>query len=56
MKKLYLVRHGETLFNHKYLIQGMCDSPLTEKGHMQAQQAGQIFNEKGISFDPMSLS
>lgn len=51
MKKLYLVRHGETLFNHKYLIQGMCDSPLTEKGHMQAQQAGQIFNEKGISFD-----
>lgn len=51
MKKLYLVRHGETLFNHKYLIQGMCDSPLTQRGHVQAKQAKLIFQEKNIIFD-----
>ena len=28
----YLVRHGETLFNHLGRMQGSCDSPLTERG------------------------
>lgn len=51
MKKLYLVRHGETIFNVKYLVQGRCDSPLTEKGHMQAKAAGKIFEENHIVFD-----
>lgn len=31
-KKLYLMRHGETLFNTLGKIQGACDSSLTEKG------------------------
>lgn len=30
--KLYLMRHGETLFNTQKRVQGWCDSPLTEKG------------------------
>lgn len=34
--KIYLVRHGETLFNKKGLVQGFCDSPLTSKGIKQA--------------------
>lgn len=34
--KIYLVRHGETLFNKKELVQGWCDSPLTDKGIKQA--------------------
>ncbi len=38
MKKLYLVRHGETLFNQLGKIQGACDSPLTEKGIYQAEK------------------
>lgn len=50
-EKLYLVRHGETLFNKKYLMQGICDSPLTIKGHEQAKAVGEIFKEKGITFD-----
>lgn len=29
MKKLYLLRHGQTEFNVKKLVQGRCDSPLT---------------------------
>ena len=30
MKKLYLLRHGQTEFNVKKLVQGRCDSPLTD--------------------------
>lgn len=31
-KTLYLMRHGQTLFNKRHLIQGWCDSPLTDFG------------------------
>lgn len=48
-KHLYLMRHGETLFNVRCRIQGWCDSPLTENGIEKAKQAGQML--KGISFD-----
>lgn len=34
--KIYLVRHGQTLFNAKGRIQGWCDSPLTKEGMAQA--------------------
>ena len=30
--KLYLVRHGETLWNREHILQGQLDSPLTQKG------------------------
>lgn len=33
------VRHGETLFNTQKRMQGGCDSPLTEKGILQAKHA-----------------
>ena len=39
MKKLYLLRHGQTEFNVKKLVQGRCDSPLTDLGHKQAGMA-----------------
>lgn len=44
MMKLYVVRHGQTLFNVKGQIQGWCDSPLTALGIEQAKKAG-----KGLS-------
>ena len=50
-KTLYLMRHGQTLFNQRHLIQGWCDSPLTELGIYQAQIAGEYFNNQGIQFD-----
>lgn len=37
MTKLYLVRHGETIFNIQERIQGQSDSPLTELGVRQAE-------------------
>ena len=38
-KDLYLMRHGQTLFNVRRKIQGWCDSPLTELGKQQALKA-----------------
>ncbi|MHC5217693.1 histidine phosphatase family protein [Enterococcus sp. LJL128] len=50
-KHLYLMRHGETLFNQQKKIQGWCDSPLTEKGKQQAVIAGSYFSERNVTFD-----
>lgn len=38
--KIYLVRHGQTLFNLKHRIQGWCDSFLTDLGIEQAKALG----------------
>ena len=44
-KTLYLMRHGQTLFNLQHKIQGWCDSPLTELGIKQAKVAGKWFKD-----------
>ncbi len=48
---IYLLRHGETLFNKQHKTQGWCDSPLTELGIEQARLAGQTYARKGITVD-----
>lgn len=47
-KTLYLMRHGQTLFNLKNMVQGACDSPLTELGKEQARQAAGLFDLAGV--------
>ncbi|TXC85653.1 histidine phosphatase family protein [Metabacillus litoralis] len=37
---LYFIRHGETQYNVEKRMQGFCDSPLTEKGILQARSVG----------------
>lgn len=56
MRKLYLVRHGQTLFNKMKKTQGWSDSPLTELGIEQATSAKRYFTEQGISFDKVYSS
>lgn len=51
MKTLYLMRHSETIFNEKLLLQGWCDAPLTEKGKKQALVAKEYFESNNIKFD-----
>lgn len=51
MQKLYLVRHGQTLFNIQHKIQGFCDSPLTTIGIEQAKIARAHLDKLGIQFD-----
>lgn len=50
-KTLYLMRHGQTLFNARRKIQGWCDSPLTKIGIEQAIIAGEYFKRNNITFD-----
>lgn len=51
MKTLYLMRHGETMFNRQHRIQGWCDSPLTDRGREQARVMGALLRERGAHFD-----
>ena len=44
MLQVYLVRHGETVWNAAGRIQGQSDSALTEKGEQQARQVGSGLN------------
>ncbi|MEJ4046297.1 2,3-diphosphoglycerate-dependent phosphoglycerate mutase GpmB [Erwinia sp. SLM-02] len=49
MLQVYLVRHGETLWNAARRIQGQSDSALTEKGELQAHQVGERVKSLGIT-------
>jgi probable phosphoglycerate mutase len=53
MKKyLYLMRHGQTIFNQKKRIQGCVDSPLTDLGKEQALHTKEAyFDANQIEFD-----
>lgn len=50
-RSLYLMRHGETLFNVQHKNQGWCDAPLTERGKEQARRAARILVERDIHPD-----
>ena len=56
MKKIYLMRHGETLFNTMDVNQGQCDSPLTENGIRQAKAAKAWFDAHNVHFDAVYSS
>lgn len=56
MKIIYLMRHGETLFNTMDVNQGQCDSPLTENGIRQAEAAKAWFAAQGVRFDAVYSS
>lgn len=51
MRTIYLVRHGQTLFNVHHKIQGTCDSPLTELGIAQALAVRNYFLKHKVHFD-----
>lgn len=55
-KTLYLIRHGETLFNVQHKIQGWCDSPLTKRGREQARAVGNYLKAHNITFDHVYCS
>lgn len=50
-KTLYLMRHGQTLFNERKKIQGWSDAPLTALGIKQAQVAGEYFRKAQITLE-----
>ena len=56
LKRLYLARHGQTEFNLAKLVQGRCDSPLTELGRTQALAAGSWLADHDISPDAFATT
>lgn len=49
MKRIYIVRHGQTYINRYNKMQGWCDTPLTDQGIAGAEQAGEAL--KDVPFD-----
>ena len=51
MIKLVLVRHGESIWNKENKFTGWTDVELSEKGIVEAIEAGKVLKEKGFTFD-----
>ncbi len=56
MKRLILVRHGETEWNSDKRIQGSVDVPLSERGVAQAKALASTLAERGERFDRLYTS
>ena len=51
MKRIVLLRHGESKWNKKNLFTGWTDVDLTEDGIAEAHHAGELMSKKGLHFD-----
>ena len=51
MKKLVLLRHGESVWNQENRFTGWTDVDLAEKGMNEAKEAGRLLREQGFVFD-----
>ena len=51
MKKLVLLRHGESQWNQENRFTGWKDVDLTEKGIGEARAAGRLLRDEGYDFD-----
>ncbi|WP_069658317.1 2,3-diphosphoglycerate-dependent phosphoglycerate mutase [Arcticibacter eurypsychrophilus] len=51
MKKIVLIRHGESLWNQENRFTGWTDVDLSENGYIQAKKAGEILKRNGYNFD-----
>lgn len=48
--RLYISRHGKTMFNTIGRVQGWCDTPLTKVGEEGIRELGRGLKDAGISF------
>ncbi|MDD5080160.1 MAG: 2,3-diphosphoglycerate-dependent phosphoglycerate mutase [Candidatus Omnitrophica bacterium] len=51
MKKLVLIRHGESVWNKENRFTGWTDVDLSEKGRQEAKKAGEALKKEGFTFD-----
>ena len=49
MRNFYLLRHCRTKYNESEIVQGACDSPLSDEGKKQAHELGDLFSK--LRFD-----
>jgi 2,3-bisphosphoglycerate-dependent phosphoglycerate mutase len=51
MYKVVLIRHGESAWNKENRFTGWTDVPLSEKGTVEAREAGKLLKREGFLFD-----
>jgi 2,3-bisphosphoglycerate-dependent phosphoglycerate mutase len=51
MKKLVLLRHGESVWNKENRFSGWTDVDLSDQGIFEAHKAGKVLKENGFTFD-----
>ncbi|MFH1199136.1 MAG: 2,3-diphosphoglycerate-dependent phosphoglycerate mutase [Candidatus Omnitrophota bacterium] len=51
MKKLVLIRHGESVWNKENRFTGWTDVDLSEKGLVEARKAAEVLKKEGFTFD-----
>jgi len=51
MHKLVLLRHGESTWNRENRFTGWTDVDLSDRGRIEAQEAGRLLREGGYDFD-----
>ena len=51
MKKVVLIRHGESVWNKENRFTGWADVDLSEKGREEARDGGRALKAKGYAFD-----
>lgn len=51
MRKLVLLRHGESIWNRDNIFTGWTDIDLSEKGIEEAREAGLLLKKEGFVFD-----
>jgi 2,3-bisphosphoglycerate-dependent phosphoglycerate mutase len=51
VKKLVLIRHGESTWNKENRFTGWTDVDLSEKGRQEAMEGGQVLKREGYVFD-----
>jgi len=51
MKKLVLLRHGESVWNKENRFTGWTDVDLSDKGVQEAHEAGRVLKAEGFTFD-----
>lgn len=51
MHKLVLIRHGESVWNQENRFTGWTDVDLSDRGRVEALNAGRLLKEQGFTFD-----
>jgi 2,3-bisphosphoglycerate-dependent phosphoglycerate mutase len=51
MKKIVLLRHGESVWNKENRFTGWTDVDLSDRGLREAREAGKLLREEGFEFD-----
>jgi len=51
MRKIVLLRHGESIWNRDNIFTGWVDVGLSDRGERQAKEAARVLKERGFVFD-----